>query len=89
MLARILLFLSRKQWIICYEALYPERVGCLGKIHKPAAQAQGREKNRSHGGGWFFRPGAGEGGAADRPGIIFPGATDKAIVSIYFLSNTH
>jgi len=36
--------------------------------------------------GWFFRPGAGEGGAADRPGIIFPGATDKAIVSIYFLS---
>ena len=22
--------------------------------------------------GWFFRPGAGEGGTADRPGLIFP-----------------
>ena len=30
--------------------------------------------------GCFFRPGAGEGGPADRPGIIFPGATDKEII---------
>ena len=39
--------------------MYPEWVGCLGKIHKPVA------------------PGAGEGRKADRPGLIFPGATDR------------
>lgn len=40
--------LSRKQWIICYEALYPERVGCPGKIHKPEAQVQGRKNTADY-----------------------------------------
>jgi len=30
--------------------------------------------------GWFFRPGAGEGGAADRPGLIFPDGNRQEVI---------
>jgi len=30
--------------------------------------------------GWFFRPGAGEGGAADRPGLIFPEGNRQEVI---------
>lgn len=50
---------------------YPEWIGCLGKVHKPEAQVQGR-KNTAAQARMIFRPGAGEGRKAARPGLIFP-----------------
>ena len=58
---------------------YPEWIGCLGKVHKPEAQVQGR-KNPAAQARMIFppqparlhRPGAGEGRKAARPGLIFP-----------------
>ena len=51
----------------------PERIGCLGKIHKPAAQAQGRKNTAALGEDDFSAPEPEREAWPTGPGLSFPG----------------
>ncbi len=55
----------------------PERIGCLGKMHKPEAQAQGRKNTEALARMIFPPPEPKREARPTVPGLSFPTATDK------------